>query len=152
MLESSRHVPPLRPHRVKTESVNPGSTRVSRAGEGDPPSRTSMTHRFGSRSRTQYRCVTKVRFGGTPQPALGTSALPGTPPSRRIAGGMMGCSLPVQPQQIHSALWRLEAAGCMSASARHLRCRRDKNTPVYRGRDLLKTLHGQIHADLRHRL
>ena len=48
-----------------------------RAGEGVPPSRTSDTLRSGVGSRTQDRRGRKVRFGGTPKPALGTSALPG---------------------------------------------------------------------------
>ena len=84
------------PERGKGASRNPGSalgspvhqpplvpsaSSVPSAGEGVPPSRTSMTRRFRNRSRNQQRRGRKVRFGGTPKPARETRALPGFAPA-----------------------------------------------------------------------
>ena len=55
---------------------DPGSARVSRAGDGVPPSRTFPVSDYRQRWERSGRC-TKVRLGGTPRPARETRALPG---------------------------------------------------------------------------
>jgi hypothetical protein len=52
-------------------TAHPGSARVSRVGDGVPPSRT-----FLNRARVPWRSTRKDCCGETPQPARETRALP----------------------------------------------------------------------------
>ena len=83
--------PPRRAHE-RAAGRPPGGTRVSRVGEGVPPSRTFPARRFGVRSRFQYRRWRKVRPGGTPGPTRETRVLPGVHCTARLALSSCACS------------------------------------------------------------